>query len=143
MTTVHAFAGPYKLSAKHLPRAGLAHWAVAAHVMSDVRHKSGCKIVHKVVCNTGGKVHKVVCNTGGKFAHKVVCPTAQVREMEVDVGCPQTRDFEIVRCTGHQHIGAQCITLYNAENDERICQSCPVLGTKEGASSTYRIYRMQ
>ena len=57
----------------------------------------------------------------------------QVHEMEVDAGCPQKQEFEIVRCTGHQHIGARCITLFNADTDEQICQSCPVMGTKEGA----------
>ena len=53
--------------------------------------------------------------------------------MEVDASCPQQADFEIVRCTGHQHIGARCITLYNAETNETICRSCPVLGTQQGA----------
>ena len=57
----------------------------------------------------------------------------QVHEMEVDAGCPQKQEFEIVRCTGHQHIGARCITLFNADTDEQICQSCPVIGTQEGA----------
>ena len=57
----------------------------------------------------------------------------QVREMEVDASCPQQHDFEIVRCTGHQHIGARCITLFNAETNETICRSCPVLGTQQGA----------
>ena len=53
--------------------------------------------------------------------------------MEVDASCPQQHDFEIVRCTGHQHIGARCITLFNAETNETICRSCPVLGTQQGA----------
>jgi hypothetical protein len=62
----------------------------------------------------------------------------QAYETEVDAGCPQLQDFEIVRCSGHQHIGARCITMYNAETDERICQSCPVIGTEEGAHSSSR-----
>ena len=62
-------------------------------------------------------------------------PHAQVREMEVDASCPQQHDFEIVRCTGHQHIGARCITLFNAETNETICRSCPVLGKQQGAQA--------
>lgn len=50
----------------------------------------------------------------------------------MDGGCEQEHEFEIVRCSGHQHIGSRCITLYNAENGERICQSCPIYGTEEG-----------
>ena len=56
----------------------------------------------------------------------------QTYETEVDGGCEQEHDFEIVRCSGHQHIGSRCITLFNAENGEQICKSCPVYGTVEG-----------
>jgi len=28
--------------------------------------------------------------------------------------------------------------MYNAETNERICQSCPVIGTEEGAHSSSR-----
>ena len=56
----------------------------------------------------------------------------QVAEAKVDGGCEQEHDFEIVRCTGHQHIGSRCITLYNADNGDKICQSCPVYGTELG-----------
>ena len=38
-----------------------------------------------------------------------------------------------MRCVGHQHIGSRCITLFNAETDEKICQSCPVYGNVTGA----------
>ena len=56
----------------------------------------------------------------------------QTYETVVDGGCEQEHEFEIVRCTGHQHIGSRCITLYNADNGDRICQSCPVYGTEPG-----------
>jgi hypothetical protein len=70
--------------------------------------------------------------------HRLCAAMGQAYETEVDAGCPQLHDFEIVRCSGHQHIGARCITMYNAETDERICQSCPVIGTQEGAHSSPR-----
>ncbi|KAK9842080.1 hypothetical protein WJX81_007607 [Elliptochloris bilobata] len=76
--------------------------------------------------------------TGGEIEYQILQPMGlntthmKVLEMEVDAGCPQQSDFEIVRCTGHQHIGARCITLYNAETKDTICRSCPVLGTQEG-----------
>ena len=57
----------------------------------------------------------------------------QTYETVVDGGCEQEHEFEVVRCTGHQHIGSRCITLYNADNGDRICQSCPVYGTEPGA----------
>lgn len=50
----------------------------------------------------------------------------------MDGGCEQEHEFEIVRCTGHQHIGSRCITMYNADNGDKICQSCPVYGTELG-----------
>ena len=50
----------------------------------------------------------------------------------MDGGCEQEHEFEIVRCSGHQHVGSRCITLFNAENGEQICKSCPVYGTVEG-----------
>ena len=56
----------------------------------------------------------------------------QVAEAKVDGGCEQEHDFEIVRCTGHQHIGSRCITMYDADNGDKICQSCPVYGTELG-----------
>ena len=56
----------------------------------------------------------------------------QTYETEVDGGCEQEHEFEIVRCSGHQHVGSRCITLYNADNGEQICKSCPVYGTVEG-----------
>jgi hypothetical protein len=62
----------------------------------------------------------------------------QVYETVVDADCPQQEEFEIVRCVGHQHIGARCITLFNAETNEKICQSCPVYGKKEGARALRR-----
>ena len=62
----------------------------------------------------------------------------QVYETIVDADCPQQEEFEIVRCVGHQHIGARCITLFNAETNEKICQSCPVYGKKEGARALLR-----
>lgn len=61
------------------------------------------------------------------------CLLLQTYETVVDGGCEQEHEFEIVRCTGHQHIGSRCITLYNADNGDRICQSCPVYGTEPGA----------
>lgn len=60
------------------------------------------------------------------------CLRSQTYETVVDGGCEQEHEFEIVRCTGHQHIGSRCITLYNADNGDRICQSCPVYGTEPG-----------
>ena len=60
------------------------------------------------------------------------CLLLQTYETVVDGGCEQEHEFEIVRCTGHQHIGSRCITLYNADNGDRICQSCPVYGTEPG-----------
>lgn len=58
---------------------------------------------------------------------------AQTYETTADADCPQQEEFEIVRCVGHQHIGSRCITLYNAETNEKICQSCPVYGNVTGA----------
>ena len=58
---------------------------------------------------------------------------AQTYETTADADCPQQEEFEIVRCVGHQHIGSRCITLFNAETDEKICQSCPVYGNVTGA----------
>ena len=66
-------------------------------------------------------------------------PGLQVYETTVDGGCEQQEDFEIVRCTGHQHIGSKCITMYNAETNERICQSCPVYGTVRGACGFVKV----
>lgn len=65
----------------------------------------------------------------------------QVYETIVDADCPQQEEFEIVRCVGHQHIGARCITLFNAETNEKICQSCPVYGKKEGALFCDSVHR--
>lgn len=58
---------------------------------------------------------------------------SQTYETTADADCPQQEEFEIVRCVGHQHIGSRCITLFNAETDEKICQSCPVYGNVTGA----------
>ena len=60
---------------------------------------------------------------------------AQAYETTADADCPQQEEFEIVRCVGHQHIGSRCITLFNAETNEKICQSCPVYGNVTGAWS--------
>lgn len=61
----------------------------------------------------------------------------QVRRMEVDQRCPQSEPFVIVRCTAHQHVGSQCMSLLNADNGDLICRSCPVYGTHAGACSSY------
>jgi hypothetical protein len=57
----------------------------------------------------------------------------QVWDTVIDAKCPQSGPFQIVRCTAHQHVGAQCMTLYNLDNGDMICQSCPVYGTQPGA----------
>lgn len=58
----------------------------------------------------------------------------QVWDAVIDEKCPQTAPFEVVRCTAHQHVGAQCMSMYNLDNNgELICRSCPVYGTREGA----------
>ena len=67
----------------------------------------------------------------------LTCPCAhniQVWDAVIDEKCPQTAPFEVVRCTAHQHVGAQCMSMYNLDNNgELICRSCPVYGTREGA----------
>ena len=58
----------------------------------------------------------------------------QVWDAVIDEKCPQTAPFEVVRCTAHQHVGAQCMSMYHLDNNgELICRSCPVYGTQEGA----------
>ena len=58
---------------------------------------------------------------------------AQTWETTIDGKCPQSAPFQIVRCTAHQHVGAQCMSLINMDNGDLICQSCPVYGTQPGA----------
>jgi hypothetical protein len=56
----------------------------------------------------------------------------QVWDAVIDEKCPQSKPFEIVRCTAHQHVGSQCMYMYNLDKDELICKSCPIYGTEEG-----------
>lgn len=52
--------------------------------------------------------------------------------MPFDKHCPQKTPVEIVRCTGHQHFGGQCLELIDLDNNQRICNTCPVFGTQPG-----------
>ncbi len=63
-----------------------------------------------------------------------LCP-AQVYDAVIDGACPQKKPFEVVRCTAHQHVGSQCMYLYNLDTDDLICKSCPVYGTQPGESA--------
>ncbi len=60
---------------------------------------------------------------------------AQVYDAVIDGACPQKKPFEVVRCSAHQHVGSQCMSLYNLDTDELICRSCPVYGTQPGRVS--------
>ncbi|KAK9842004.1 hypothetical protein WJX81_003725 [Elliptochloris bilobata] len=76
--------------------------------------------------------------TGGVFEYQIVAPEgpntthSKVRHEVIDGACPQKKDFNIVRCTGHQHVGSKCISMYNEDTHELICRSCPVYGTEKG-----------
>ena len=59
----------------------------------------------------------------------------QVYDAVIDGACPQKEPFEVVRCSAHQHVGSQCMSLYNLDTDELICKSCPVYGTQPGRVS--------
>ena len=54
--------------------------------------------------------------------------------------CPQDKEFAILRCWAHQHIGGRCVTLSNPENGGIICKSCPVYGTEEGVLGNEKGY---
>ena len=57
---------------------------------------------------------------------------AQVFDTVFDRDCPQKAPMDIVRCTGHQHFGGQCIELFNLDKNETICRTCPVFGNQTG-----------
>ena len=56
----------------------------------------------------------------------------QVHDTVYDQLCPQRHNIDILRCTGHQHFGGQCIELINLDKNEPICKSCPDFGIKWG-----------
>jgi hypothetical protein len=80
--------------------------------------------------------------TGGKIEYNIVPPEdvpasenathQETLATVIDGKCPQKNPFYILRCTAHQHIGSQCITMYNEEDGSVICKSCPVFGTEAG-----------
>jgi Stress up-regulated Nod 19 len=51
------------------------------------------------------------------------------RTYELDYFCPQNDSFSIIKCWGHQHIGAQCVIMYDTATGAEICSSCPTYGT--------------
>lgn len=55
--------------------------------------------------------------------------------MVVDERCHQDAPFTLLRCTAHQHVGGQCITVSNADTGQKLCSSCPRMGTKQGGSA--------
>ena len=55
-------------------------------------------------------------------------------ETVMDARCPQHKPFKVVRCTAHQHVGAQCARIIDLDNNALICESCPVFGTRPGMS---------
>ena len=56
------------------------------------------------------------------------------RQYPLDFFCPQPRNFSVVKCWGHQHIGARCVTMVDAKTGTEICNSCPEYGTQEGVA---------
>jgi hypothetical protein len=58
-----------------------------------------------------------------------VVPTSTFnRTYALDFFCPQKDNFTIVKCWGHQHIGAQCVSMYDTATGYEICRSCPTYG---------------
>ncbi|KAL4542115.1 hypothetical protein Ndes2526B_g06598 [Nannochloris sp. 'desiccata'] len=51
------------------------------------------------------------------------------RTYALDFFCPQSDNFTIVKCWGHQHIGAQCVSMYDTATGYEICKSCPTYGS--------------
>jgi hypothetical protein len=50
------------------------------------------------------------------------------RTYPFDFFCPQNQSFSIVKCWGHQHIGAKCINMTDTSTGQLICSSCPTYG---------------
>ncbi|EIE18154.1 hypothetical protein COCSUDRAFT_68383 [Coccomyxa subellipsoidea C-169] len=75
---------------------------------------------------------------GGRVEYDITAPQGpnttlrRVYDAVIDGACPQKKPFEVVRCTAHQHVGSQCMYLYNLDTDDLICKSCPVYGTQPG-----------
>lgn len=54
------------------------------------------------------------------------------RTYALDFFCPQKENFTIVKCWGHQHIGAKCVSMYDTATGYEICRSCPTYGSVPG-----------
>ncbi|CAL5223582.1 g6118 [Coccomyxa viridis] len=76
--------------------------------------------------------------TGGDIEYDILAsqgPNTTLRktyDTVIDDRCPQKKPFEVVRCIAHQHVGSECLYMYNLDKDELICKSCPVYGTEPG-----------
>ncbi|KAK9804600.1 hypothetical protein WJX73_006245 [Symbiochloris irregularis] len=75
---------------------------------------------------------------GGSFEYQLTDATGpgtthtKTFDTTVDAACPQSGPYDIIRCTGHQHFGAQCLSLIDLDNDKTICRTCPEFGTEKG-----------
>ena len=69
------------------------------------------------------------CISNPHHPHRLcACPltnplgSAQAFDTTIDAACPQTGPFEVIRCTGHQHFGSQCLSLIDLDAIKRTAQ---------------------
>ncbi|KAK9815494.1 hypothetical protein WJX72_004597 [[Myrmecia] bisecta] len=67
--------------------------------------------------------------------HVIGTPSIMRTSGPFDGRCPQTSPFQLLRCTGHLHIGGKCLRLFDDATGEVICSSCAHYGSSDSVDA--------